>query len=339
VGKQKNIILQVKNLKVSFCSKKGEIQVIDDVSFEVYSGQILGIVGESGSGKTLTSLAIMRLLNESSTKISSGEIWYQGENLLQLSSKKMCAIRGNKISMIFQESMNALNPVFTIGSQIAEVIQLHYNLSKKEIRHQVIEMLKIVGISSPEKRIDHYPHQLSGGMRQRVMIAMAIACRPQLLIADEPTTALDVTIQAQILELLKKLQEWTKMAVILITHDLGVIAELADQVAVMYAGQIVEYAGVKEIFDYPRMPYTQELLKSIPHLQCNFSKKLHKPRLNTIPGIVPDFYNLPQGCYFQARCPHQIQLCKKENPFLRKIKPKSDFNSHWIRCIRDIEIN
>jgi ABC-type dipeptide/oligopeptide/nickel transport system ATPase component len=249
-------ILEVKNLCTSFFTEAGEVKAIDDVSFSVYKGKTLGIVGESGCGKSVTSLSIMRLIPQPPGKIISGQILYQGRDLTKLSLSEMRAIRGNEISMIFQEPMTSLNPVFTIGDQICEAISLHQDLSKKEVKNKAIEMLKLVGIASPEKRLEEYPHQLSGGMRQRVMIAMALSCNPQVLIADEPTTALDVTIQAQILDLLRELQHKVGMGLILITHDLGVVAEVADEVVVMYAGRVVEQGRVNDIFSSPKMPYT-----------------------------------------------------------------------------------
>lgn len=328
-------ILEVKNLKTSFFSEAGEVKAVDDVSFDVYKGKTLGIVGESGCGKSVTSLSIMRLVPNPPGRTVGGEILYKGKDLLKLQMDEMRRIRGNEISMIFQEPMTSLNPVFTIGNQICEAISLHQDLSKKETLNKAVEMLKLVGIPSPEKRVHDYPHQLSGGMRQRVMIAMSLSCNPQILIADEPTTALDVTIQAQILDLLKDLQQRVGMALILITHDLGVVAEMADEVAVMYAGRVVEQASVSEIFASPKMPYTKGLLNSIPTLSQDPTGKIKKKRLETIPGIVPNMLHLPKGCRFQERCTYAIDQCKQKEPDLRVIAARKEM-SHAIRCVRDI---
>ena len=328
-------ILEVKNLCTSFFTEAGEIKAIDDVSFDVYKGRTLGIVGESGCGKSVTSLSIMRLIPQPPGKIVGGQILYQGRDLTQLSPAEMRAIRGNEISMIFQEPMTSLNPVFTIGDQVCEAISLHQDLSRKEVRNKAVEMLRLVGISSPESRLEEYPHQLSGGMRQRVMIAMALSCNPQVLIADEPTTALDVTIQAQILDLLRDLQQKVGMGLILITHDLGVVAEVADEVVVMYAGRVVEQGGVKEIFASPQMPYTRGLLNSIPTLSQDPTGKVKKSRLEAIPGIVPNLLHLPRGCRFQERCSYVIEQCRQEEPSLRVIA-ESHTMPHSIRCVRDI---
>ncbi len=331
-------VLEVKNLKTSFFTEEGEVKAVDDISFSVYKGKTLGIVGESGCGKSVTSLSIMRLIPSPPGKITGGQIQYQGRDLTRLSSSEMRAIRGNEISMIFQEPMTSLNPVFTVGNQICEAIQLHQKLSRREARSKAIEMLKLVGIPSPEKRIDDYPHQLSGGMRQRIMIAMALSCNPNILIADEPTTALDVTIQAQILDLLKELQAKVGMAMILITHDLGVIAETADEVVVMYAGRVVEHAPVHEIFKNPKHPYTQGLLNSIPTLNQDPTGKMKKNRLQTIPGIVPNLLELPVGCRFQERCAFATDTCREREPELRIIPSGSERQDppHLIRCVRDI---
>ena len=328
-------ILEVKNLQTSFFTDDGEVKAVDDVSFNVYKGKTLGIVGESGCGKSVTSLSIMRLIPNPPGRIVSGEILYQGRNLLDFSPAEMRAIRGNKISMIFQEPMTSLNPVFTIGNQISEAIDLHQDLSKKEVQNKTVEMLRLVGIPAPEKRTHEYPHQLSGGMRQRVMIAMALSCNPHVLIADEPTTALDVTIQAQILDLLKDLQQKVGMGLILITHDLGVVAEVADEVLVMYAGRVVEQGLVREIFANPKMPYTQGLLNSIPTMTQDPTGKVKKKRLETIPGIVPNLLHLPQGCRFQERCSHVIDDCRQQEPGLRVIVPNPEI-PHSVRCVRNI---
>jgi peptide/nickel transport system ATP-binding protein/oligopeptide transport system ATP-binding protein len=324
-------ILEVRNLRTSFHTEEGEVRAVDDVSFNVYAGKTLGIVGESGCGKSVTSLSIMRLIPSPPGRIVGGQIMYQGQDLAKLELSEMRKIRGNEISMIFQEPMTSLNPVFTIGNQICEAIELHQRLPKHEVRAKAIEMLKLVGIPSPEKRIDDYPHQLSGGMRQRVMIAMALSCDPKVLIADEPTTALDVTIQAQILDLLRELQQSTGLGLILITHDLGVVAEMADEVLVMYAGRVAEQGKVREIFKQPKHPYTRGLLNSIPSLTPAGPRR----RLETIAGIVPNLLHLPPGCRFQERCPFVIDPCRGAEPELRTIQPDPQL-PHAIRCVRDI---
>ena len=321
------LLLDIQHLKTSFFIDEGELTAVNDVSFRIKKGTTLGIVGESGCGKSVTALSIMRLVQEPPGKIVGGKIFFQGQDLLALPIEKMRRIRGNKISMIFQEPMTSLNPVFTIGNQIEEVIELHQDLSSKEVRNKTIEMLRLVGISSPEQRIHDYPHQLSGGMRQRVMIAMALSCEPELLIADEPTTALDVTIQAQILDLLRKLQSELGMSIIIITHDLGVVAEIADEVIVMYAGKIVEEASVKEIFARPLHPYTIGLLKSIPSLQMAAHAGGKILRLETIPGVVPSILELGTGCPFEDRCFLRVPHCKVEEPQLKEILP-----GHWVSC-------
>ncbi|KAB8038809.1 ATP-binding cassette domain-containing protein [Silvanigrella paludirubra] len=316
-------VLAVENLVTSFKVSGREINAVDNCSFTVKKGKTLGIVGESGCGKSVTSLSLMRLIPNPPGKIVSGNIIFENKNLLTLSEKEMRSVRGNKISMIFQEPMTSLNPVYTIGNQIAEVFTLHKRATRKEARDLSIEMLKLVRIPSPEKRIDDYPHQLSGGMRQRVMIAIALACKPSLLIADEPTTALDVTIQAQILALMNNLQKETGMSTILITHDLGVVAETCDDVVVMYAGKIVEKSSTKELFENPKHPYTIGLLNSIPKL----GEKKH--RLNTIPGIVPSLSNLPKGCRFQDRCSLVSDECKIIEPELKTLK-----NEKLVSCFK-----
>lgn len=323
-------ILEIKNLKTSFFTEEGEVKAVDDVSLDVYAGKTLGIVGESGCGKSVTSLSILRLIASPPGKVVGGQILYKGRDLLTIPMDEMRRIRGKEISMIFQEPMTSLNPVFRIGNQLMEGVLLHENLSKKEAKDRAIDMLKVVGIPSPEQRLNDYPHQLSGGMRQRVMIAMALACKPSVLIADEPTTALDVTIQAQILDLLKSLQSKLGMAVILITHDLGVIAEMADEVAVMYAGKVVEQSNVMEVFKSPKHPYTQGLLNSIPILAHDPTGKLKKKRLEAIPGIVPNLLHLPQGCRFQERCKHVHDACKEIEPSLRTVS-----SGHEARCVKD----
>lgn len=315
-------LLQVKDLQTSFFTPEGEVRAIDGVSFEIGEGKTLGLVGESGCGKSVTSLSIMRLIPSPPGKIVGGEIEYRGRDLLGLSNEEMRKIRGNEISMIFQEPMTSLNPVFTVGNQIGEAIRLHQGLGKTETRQKTIEMLRLVKIADPESRVDSYPHQLSGGMRQRVMIAMALSCNPSLLIADEPTTALDVTIQAQILELMKELQDKIGMALLLITHDLGVVAEQADDVAIMYAGKIVERATARKIFARALHPYTVGLLNSLPGTGAN-----KKKRLEAIPGVVPSPLNLPGGCRFRDRCPKAQDLCAGQEPELVEKEA-----GHWVAC-------
>ncbi|MCS0673385.1 ABC transporter ATP-binding protein [Cytobacillus firmus] len=306
----KETILEVKNLKTHFFSGKKVIKAVDGVDFDVKRGETLGIVGESGSGKSITSLSIMRLIAEPPGKIVDGEIKFKGKNLLSETEEGMRQMRGNKISMIFQEPMTSLNPVYSVGEQIAEAFRIHQKLPKKEAWQKAVEMLRLVGIPSPEKRAKQEPHELSGGMRQRVMIAMALACKPELLIADEPTTALDVTIQAQILDLLKNLQEQLGTAVIMITHDMGVVSETCDRVAVMYCGKIVEHTDVDSLFENPKHPYTQGLLRSIPAVDRDVEE------LEAIPGTVPSPDNLPPGCSFAPRCPFATDLCRTEEPDL-----------------------
>jgi oligopeptide/dipeptide ABC transporter ATP-binding protein len=332
-------ILEVKNLETSFFTEAGVVKAVEDVSFDVYKGKTLGIVGESGCGKSVTSLSIMRLIPNPPGRVTGGQIFYKGRDLLKLDMSEMRAIRGNEISMIFQEPMTSLNPVFTIGNQICEAIELHQDLSKSAMRDKAVEMLRLVGIPSPEKRVHDYPHQMSGGMRQRVMIAMALSCNPNVLIADEPTTALDVTIQAQILDLLRDLQQKVGMGLILITHDLGVVAEVADEVMVMYAGRVVEQGSVREIFINPKMPYTRGLLNSIPTLTQDPTGKIKKNRLETIPGIVPNLLHLPKGCRFQDRCSFVTDECRAKEPELREISKRAGAFvqlPHSIRCVRDI---
>jgi oligopeptide/dipeptide ABC transporter ATP-binding protein len=324
-------ILEEKNLQTSFSTESGPVNAVDGVSFTVQKGRTLGVVGESGCGKSVTSLSIMRLIPNPPGEIVGGEIIYKGRDLLKLSLPEMRKLRGNEISMIFQEPMTSLNPVFTIGNQIMETLRLHQGLSRKEAHAKAIDLLRLVNIPSAETRVDEFPHQLSGGMRQRVMIAMALACKPNLLICDEPTTALDVTIQAQILELMRKLRNDLGMAMILITHDLGVVAETADDVAVMYAGRIVEQGAVAEIFARPKHPYTQGLLGSIPKLNTAGGKK---QRLMAIPGMVPSLADLPKGCRFQDRCPHVFDRCRAESPPLRAVP--GDTTGHTVSCWKDL---
>jgi peptide/nickel transport system ATP-binding protein len=301
--------------------KKGIVHAVDDVSFAVHQGEILAIVGESGSGKSVTSLSVMRLLQHPG-RISGGEILFNGRDLAKLKKREMAHIRGNRISMIFQEPMTSLNPVYAIGNQLIESIRTHLKMSRKEARERAVNMLQLVGIPTPEKRLKDYPHQLSGGMRQRVMTAMALSCDPELLIADEPTTALDVTIQAQILNLILKLREQIGMAVLLITHDLGVVAETADRVIVMYCGQVVEEAEVVSLFESPSHPYTLGLLKSIPTMEEGQDEE----PLYMIPGMVPNPLNMPTGCAFAPRCPDAMERCKTQKP---ELYPVAD---HRVRC-------
>ncbi|MDF2694883.1 MAG: Oligopeptide transport system permease protein OppB, partial [Labilithrix sp.] len=330
-------LLRVRDLVTSFRTDQGVLRAVDEVSFEVPEGGTLGIVGESGCGKSVTALSVLRLIPHPQGAIERGAIELRGKDILRLSEREMQEIRGNKISMIFQEPMTSLNPVYTVGAQIIEAIRLHQKKSRREARERAIEMLRLVGIPSPETNVDAYPHQLSGGMRQRVMIAMALACEPSLLIADEPTTALDVTIQAQILELITKLRDKLGMGVVLITHDLGVVAEVASHVVVMYAGRVVESAPVAELFANPRHPYTRGLLKSLPTFEAPpppataDGERPRRARLPTIEGIVPDLMALPPGCRFAGRCPIVIDACRAAEPML---EPAPGDPKHLARCIR-----
>ncbi len=320
----KENILEVKGLKTQFFTESGAVKAVDDVSIVVKRGEVLGIVGESGCGKSVTSLSIMRLISQPG-RIVAGEIIFDDENLLDLSEKRMMDIRGNRISMIFQQPQSSLNPVFRIGNQIEEVIVLHQDVNKQEAGKRVIELLRMVGIPEPEERANSYPHELSGGMAQRVMIAMALACVPELLIADEPTTALDVTIQAQILDLMRNLRTQMDTSIILITHDLGVVAEMCDRVNVMYAGRIVEEAQIVELFQNPKHPYTAALIGSTPVLGESDKE------LTTIPGSVPNLINLPPGCKFaprcQARIDNDLEICINEEPDLIQVAA-----NHSARC-------
>lgn len=316
-------LLDVKNLKTVFHTYEDEITAVENISFHINKGETIGIVGESGCGKSVTSLSIMRLL-PSNGKIACGEIVFDNKNLVTLPDKEMRNIRGNEISMIFQEPMTSLNPVYTVGDQIAETIRLHQNIDKKKSLLHAVEALKVVGIPSPEKRVKEYPHQLSGGMRQRVMIAMALACNPKLIIADEPTTALDVTIQAQILDLMKDLKQKFNTSILLITHDLGVVADMASRIIVMYAGQIVEESSVEELFRNPLHPYTEGLLKSIPRIGKSKNEKL-----NVIKGMVPNPRNMPTGCRFNPRCEYSKDICIKQKPLLQEIDI-----GRFVRCWR-----
>ena len=316
-------LLDVKGLTTHFFTDRGIARAVDDVSFELREGETLSIVGESGCGKSVTALSIMGLIPNPPGKVINGSIHFNGTNLLNLSERAMRRIRGNKISMIFQEPMTSLNPVFKIGGQIAEVLQLHQNLNKKDAWDRAIDLLKQVRIPSPEERVNDYPHQMSGGMRQRVMIAIALACDPKIIIADEPTTALDVTIQAQILSLMDQLSKSTGTSILLITHDLGVVAETAQNVVVMYAGRVVEKADIKSLFDDPLHPYTIGLMGSIPGIVA----KDKKIRLDAIPGTVPNLFDLPEGCRFSQRCKDAFERCHKEEPGLFDYK-----GGRKVRC-------
>jgi peptide/nickel transport system ATP-binding protein len=307
-------LLSVRDLVVSFRTDEGEIRAVDGVSFDVADGRTLGVVGESGCGKSVTALSVMRLLPTPPGSFDRGRIFFDGVDVLSLDDRAMRRLRGNSISMVFQEPMSSLNPVYTVGEQIGEALRVHRRLGRKEARAQAIEWMRKVGIPAPEERVDAYPHQLSGGMRQRVVIAMALACRPRLLIADEPTTALDVTVQAQILELLKSLQADLGMSIVIITHDLGVVAEFADEIVVMYAGTVVERGSAKALFASPLHPYTQGLLRSLP----GYGENRKRPRLPTIPGQVPDLRSLPTGCRFRNRCPRAIDTCAEIAPPLTR---------------------
>jgi peptide/nickel transport system ATP-binding protein/oligopeptide transport system ATP-binding protein len=318
---KKKELLKVNSLKTYFFTHEGIVKAVDAVSFSIKQGETLGIVGESGSGKSVTALSIMRLIPQPPGKIVSGEITFEGKNLRTLTEKEMRKIRGRKISMIFQEPMTSLDPVFTIGHEIVETILLHQKLTKKEAYKKAIQMLEVVGIPDANKRMKNYPHELSGGMRQRVMIAMALSCNPALLIADEPTTALDVTIQAQILRLMNDLKKEFNTSVLMITHDLGVISEMCDFVAVMYAGHIVEYTDIYTIFEKPLHPYTKGLNRSIPRMDKETKN------LDTIKGVVPNLLHLPPGCPFAPRCEYAYERCLKEMPELVEVEPH-----HLVKC-------
>ncbi|WP_349236883.1 ABC transporter ATP-binding protein [Devosia sp. 1635] len=324
-------LLQVENLKTHFTSDGEVIKAVDGVSFAIGRGETLAVVGESGSGKSVTSLSIMRLLDPAAGRIAGGRIIFEGQDLVKAPEAEMRNIRGNEISMIFQEPMTSLNPVYTVGEQIAEAIRLHQKLTPARALIRAAEMLDLVGISEPGKRIHNFPHQMSGGMRQRVMIAMALSCNPKLLIADEPTTALDVTIQAQILELMRSLQLDLGMSILFITHDLGVVAEIADRVVVMYAGRAVEEAPVSAIFGRPRMPYTAGLLRSVPRVD---RAATHQDRLYAIPGNIPSPANLPQGCSFHPRCPFVQDRCIATEPALETVN-----ETQSARCVRWNELD
>jgi peptide/nickel transport system ATP-binding protein len=319
---QQELLLRVRDLQTYFNTEAGVAKAVDGVDFDLFKGEVLGIVGESGSGKSVTSLSLMRLIPNPPGFIHGGSIEFLGKNLLDLSYEEMRKIRGNDIAMIFQEPMTSLNPVFTVGNQIMEPIILHQDVDRTEAADRAVRMMELVGIPGARQRLHDYPHQFSGGMRQRVMIAMALACNPRLLIADEPTTALDVTIQAQILELMLKVRdENPDSAIILITHDMAVVAETCDRVVVMYCGKVQEIATIDDIFYHPRHPYTQGLLESIP----NPEKK--QKRLKAIPGIVPNILELEQGCKYCSRCPKKMEICESQEPVLEEIKP-----GHFLRC-------
>ncbi len=316
----KNLV-EIKNLKTYFYTEDGVVKAVDDVSFNIKKGEIIGVVGESGCGKSVTAMSIMRLIPSPPGKIVGGEILFEDKKILELKDDEMRAIRGNDIAVIFQEPMTSLNPIFTIGYQIEEVIMLHQRLNKVEAKKKAVEMLKLVGVPRADEIVECYPHELSGGMRQRAMIAMAVSCNPKLLIADEPTTALDVTIQAQILDIMKDLKKKLDTSIMLITHDLGVIAEMAEYVVVMYAGKVIEEAPVIELFQNPMHPYTEGLMKSKPSLDKDVD------RLYSIPGQVPNPINMPEECYFCARCPKAIDICRKQQPSIREIRP-----GHKVAC-------
>jgi len=315
-------VLEVRSLKTQFKTQDGIVKAVDDVSFYVMPGETLGVVGESGCGKSMTGLSIMRLIPSPPGKIVAGEIFFNGDDILRMTDEQVRSIRGNDIAMIFQDPMTSLNPVLTINRQISEALQLHMGMNKGQARARTIELLKMVGIPNAEERVDQYPHQFSGGMRQRVMIAMALSCNPKLLIADEPTTALDVTIQAQILDLMRTLQMERDTGVILVTHSMGVVAGMADRIQVMYAGHIVETASTEEIFANPRHPYTVGLLKSIPRLDAT-----RKEKLEPIRGLPPDLIDLPDMCPFVPRCNYAREKCEQKNPPLLEVNP-----GHWSAC-------
>jgi len=319
-----DVLLQVKDLRTHFFTQEGVVKAVDGVVYDVREGETVALVGESGCGKSVSALSIMRLIATPPGRIVGGEILFQGRDLLRLPDEEMRQIRGKEIAMIFQEPMTSLNPALTIGRQLTEGLEVHLQMGPREAAERAAELLLLVGIADPKRRLAQYPHQFSGGMRQRVMIAMALSCNPKLVLADEPTTALDVTIQAQILELLLSLQEEMRMAVILITHDLGVIAEVADRVLVMYAGRVVEEGSATDLFENPLHPYTQGLLGSLPTLEGG--KRLR--RLQAIPGLVPNLLALPTGCKFAPRCPKVIDACWPTEPELREVRP-----GRWARCI------
>ena len=326
---EKQPLLEVENLKTHFYTDRGPVTAVDGISFRLNAGEIVGVVGESGSGKSVMAQSIMRLFDERNTAEYEGKVLFECENILEFSKASMRKVRGNDISMIFQDPLSSLNPVYTIGDQIREAIRLHQAISKKEAYAKAIDMLRLTGIPSPEQRVNEYPHQLSGGMQQRVMIAMALSCQPKLLIADEPTTALDVTIQAQILDLIVSLNQQLGMGVLFITHDLGVVAEICSKVMVVYLGQIVEEIDTESLFTTPLHPYTKGLIKSMPQLEGDRSKDLH-----VIEGTVPSLHNVPKGCRFAARCPFATDLCRESEPELRVHQ-----GEHRVRCWHYEKIN
>lgn len=323
------LLLDLRNLQTYFFTDDGVVKAVDGMSFQIRKGEVLGLVGESGCGKSVASLSIIRLVDKPG-KVVGGEIIFKGEDLLKKSEEEMRKIRGAEIGMIFQEPMTSLNPVYTIGNQIMEAILVHQDIGEEEAQKRSIELLKLVGIPEPERRFNQYPHELSGGMRQRAMIAMAMSSNPDLLISDEATTALDVTIQAQILELMKDLQRKTGMAVLFITHDLSLVAEMADIVAVAYTGKIVEYSDVRSVFKNPKHPYTFGLLRSVPSL-VNEQRKVDLP---AIEGMVPSPYHMPKGCHFHPRCPFATDVCRREMPELEEKLP-----SHYARCFHPVEVS
>jgi peptide/nickel transport system ATP-binding protein len=325
----KKPLLKVKNLKTHFHTERGRVTAVDGVSFSMNKGEIIGIVGESGCGKSVMSQSIIRLLDHTDSVEYEGEVIFEDQDLLSMPISQLRAIRGDEISIIFQDPLTSLNPVYTIGNQIEEVLRLHQKMSRKEAHNKAIEILKVTGIPSPEIRVNEYPHQLSGGMQQRAMIAMALSCEPKLLIADEPTTALDVTIQAQILELIVELNEKLGMGVLFITHDLGVVSEVCTSVKVMYLGQIVEDTTTERLFENPLHPYTQGLIKSIPQLAGNRHEKLH-----VIEGTVPSLSDIPRGCRFSTRCPFADEQCFNEEPFMEKVN-----DEHSVKCWHYAKIN
>ena len=320
-GETKEELLRIRDLVVEYDTDEDVVQAVNHVDLQLGKGETLGLVGETGAGKTTIAKAILRILPDPPSRVKAGEIYFEGKDILKLSEGKMRKIRGNKIAMIFQDPMTALNPIETVGSQIAEAIGLHEKLSKAEVQKRAVDMLEMVGI--PGERYGEYPHQVSGGMKQRVVIAMALACRPELLLADEPTTALDVTIQAQVLDMMESLKEKLNTSMILITHDLGIVAGMCDRVAVVYAGEIVEQGTTEEVFDFPGHPYTLGLFQSLPRLDST------EKRLKPINGLMPDPTNLPEGCKFYDRCPYACEKCKEKEPEMREYRP-----GHFVRCIR-----
>ena len=320
-GETKEELLRIRDLVVEYDTDEDVVQAVNHVDLQLGKGETLGLVGETGAGKTTIAKAILRILPDPPSRVKAGEIYFEGKDILKLSEGKMRKIRGNKIAMIFQDPMTALNPIETVGSQIAEAIGLHEKLSKAEVQKRAVDMLEMVGI--PGERYGEYPHQFSGGMKQRVVIAMALACRPELLLADEPTTALDVTIQAQVLDMMESLKEKLNTSMILITHDLGIVAGMCDRVAVVYAGEIVEQGTTEEVFDFPGHPYTLGLFQSLPRLDST------EKRLKPINGLMPDPTNLPEGCKFYDRCPYACEKCKEKEPEMWEYRP-----GHFVRCIR-----